>query len=105
VKFFAAALALTLFLVGPARAQFSLPESMPKLPKGEYICNKGGTVCLINREDLNGLEHEVDVQSTVSQLLEQQVKVQRDYIARLEAKVNVCRPPARLQVLPAERKS
>lgn len=108
MKFFAAALALTLFLVGPAHAQFSLPDVMPKLAPGVVFCNKGETVCLVNRDDFEivvNLAMETEAAQALSKRLGEDLQGKNDYIQRLEARLRVCHPPATLRVLPPDRRS
>lgn len=47
MKFFAAALALTAFFVGPARA-----EEPPTLEHGQFACDADKGVCLVRQDDL-----------------------------------------------------
>ena len=103
MKLFACALGLTCFLVGPAHAQFSLPESMPQMERGTMACNKGGTVCLVNREDFEivvRIAKQAEAMKELARRLGEDLEGKNAYVERLKARLEVCHPPAKLEVLP-----
>lgn len=98
MKLWAAALAMTMFMVGPARAQLSLPDGIPQVPAGKTVCDE--RACIVNRVDAEALHGTLERQAAAIQELEQRAERQAAYIERLEGRLNLCHPPARLQVLP-----
>lgn len=99
MKLWAAALAMTAFMVGPARAD----ERAPDIPHGGKICNEANTHCIVNRADLEDLIAELRVQFTTSQIMQQAAARQVDDIVYLRAelvKLREIKGCAKLEVLP-----